>query len=270
MVELTRRSKNEPKPTPPEVEKSVPEHGVVLEFIVDNKAGVMPDIPQERYGSCIMTMPLVQHQCITTEEDKEAIGQINAAIIADIDAAEKTPDSKNVYAHQTDFLMYKQSPAIDWVRKIAFNFVERLIATDHWTLFPVDGWGIRYEKGDRSQKHAHWPHSWAFVYYPDAPEGSAPLEIYDKPDPAIDKTLNLAREHDTSGQAIPDKLEYERHTIIPETGKLVIFPGWVQHEVKPHPIDEPRYTVAGNIAMIRHSSTQGPTTGLPEVNRFYD
>ena len=161
---LTRRAKGSKKPKPKPVVKSVPKEGVVLEFIVDNKAGVMPDIPQDDYGSCICNFPLIQHQLIETDQDKAQIEMINQAIIADIDAAKTTPDTKNVKAHQTDFLFYKDSPGVDWVRRTAFSFVERMIDLRRWTLLPVDGWGIRYNRGDSAQRHAHWPHSWAYVY----------------------------------------------------------------------------------------------------------
>ena len=254
---LTRRAKGSKKPKPKPVVKSVPKEGVVLEFIVDNKAGVMPDIPQDDYGSCICNFPLIQHQLIETDQDKAQIEMINQAIIADIDAAKTTPDTKNVKAHQTDFLFYKDSPGVDWVRRTAFSFVERMIDLRRWTLLPVDGWGIRYDRGDSAQRHAHWPHSWAYVYTVSAGPDAAPLEIYDEPDPAIQKTLDLAREYDKSGQAIPASISFQRHSVIPEAGKLCIFPGWVQHEVPKHESDQPRYIVAGNIAQVRIDEGKG-------------
>ena len=86
---------------------------------------------------------------------------------------------------------------------------------------------------------------------------AAPLEIYDEPDPAIQKTLDLAREYDKSGQAIPASISFQRHSILPEAGKLCIFPGWVQHEVPKHESDQPRYIVAGNIAQVRIDEGKG-------------
>ena len=139
---------------------------------------------------------------------------------------------------------------MNWVREVAFKFVERFIDLNRWKLYPVDGWGIRYQKGDRTKKHAHWPHSWAYVYFVDCGDDCSPLEIYSEPDPAIQRTLDLAREHDKSGQAIPESIAYQRHSIKPEPGKLCIFPGWVPHEVKEQQSERARYVVAGNIAQI--------------------
>ena len=247
---MSRRSPDQQKAKPTEIKKKVMSEGVILEFVVDNKQGVMPDIPQSDYGSCIMNMPLIQHQLIETEEDRAQIEQINQRIKNDIDMARRTDDAKNVSAHQTDFLFYKQSQGVNWVREVAFKFVERFIDLNRWKLYPVDGWGIRYQKGDRTKKHAHWPHSWAYVYFVDCGDDCSPLEIYSEPDPAIQRTLDLAREHDKSGQAIPESIAYQRHSVKPEPGKLCIFPGWVPHEVKEQQSERARYVVAGNIAQI--------------------
>ena len=232
------------------IKKSVPESGVQLEFIVDNNAGILPDIPQANYGSCMMNMPLIEHHLMANDEDKKQITKINERIKNDIDMARATADSKNVYAHQTDFLFYKQSQGVNWVREIAFRFIEPVIDLNRWTLAPVDGWGIKYNKGDRARRHSHWPYTWAFVYFVDSCPKCSYLEIYDTPDPAIDNLLERAREFDQSGQAIPKNMMYKRHSVKPDPGKMVIFPGWVPHEVFEHECDHPRYVVAGNVAML--------------------
>ena len=82
----------------------------------------MPDIPQSDYGSCIMNMPLIQHQLMTTDEDRAQIQQINQRIKNDIDMARRTDDAKNVSAHQTDFLFYKQSQAVVVYLKCSYYF----------------------------------------------------------------------------------------------------------------------------------------------------
>ncbi len=261
MVEINTRDPNQPKATwEGEVKQQLnPTHGIVLQFIVDNNEGVMPDVPQSEYGSAVMNLPIVNHQLMETEDDKQQIGLINNIMIDDIEKAIPAKDSKNVRAHQTQWLYYKESEAINWAKDIAISFLSRVIDLNHWMLLPVDGWGLRYDKGDHAKEHAHWPHSWAWIYYASACPESAPLEIYADPDPAVNKTLQLAKEMDTTGQKIPDTIQYERHTIEPEPGRLIIIPGWVQHEVKPHESDYPRYAAAGNIAMVRAGGPKGPT-----------
>ncbi len=202
----------------------------VHEIVCDNSKGAVPDLPVEKYGTCIVDKALIEHHF---DADK-----INNRIIRDINLSECAEDTKNVKAHQTDFLFYKKSAAIDWVRRNAFKMIEFHISLNHWKLLPVDGWGIKYNKGDYTQLHSHWPHTWAFVYFANGCPDCSPLEIYEQPDPT----------------APTDICKYHRATIIPQPGKMVIFPGWVQHSVNKHTCDHPRYTVAGNVAQVRINS----------------
>ena len=48
---MSRRSPDQQRAKPKEIKKKVMTEGVILEFVVDNKQGVMPDIPQSDYGS---------------------------------------------------------------------------------------------------------------------------------------------------------------------------------------------------------------------------
>jgi len=201
----------------------------IHEIVCDNTNGVLPDLPVDKYGSCIVDKALIEHHF--------DVNKINKQIIRDINLSKCAEDTKNVKAHQTDFLFYKKSAGIDWVRRAAFKIIESYISLNHWQLLPVDGWGIRYNKGDHTQLHSHWPHTWAFVYFPDGCANCSPLDIYEQPDPVAQF-----------------ECQYQRASIIPQPGKMVIFPGWVLHGVKRHQCDHPRYTVAGNVAQVRINS----------------
>ena len=67
-------------------------------------------------------------------------------------------------------------------------------------------WGVIYEKGEGGGMHNHYPNRWSFVYYVNAPEGSAPLNICG----------------DTG------EIEVSAN---PSVGGCVLIPAWVNHYV---------------------------------------
>lgn len=70
------------------------------------------------------------------------------------------------------------------------------------TTFTCDQlWAIQYEDGDYTQSHDHFPSDFSCVYYVDVEEGCSPI-IFE------------------------NQLE-----IIPEAGKLIMFPSLIEHEV---------------------------------------
>ena len=81
----------------------------------------------------------------------------------------------------------------------------------------VELWGQYYKKGDYQITHAHNPLSWSFVYYVNAPKGSAPLVF-------------------TSSNK----------KIFPKPGMLVLFPSWLEHYVPKHKCEEIRSVVLGD------------------------
>ena len=64
-------------------------------------------------------------------------------------------------------------------------------------------WIAEYSKGNHARKHAHYPADWAAVYYIEVEEYASPLCFEDKLD------------------------------VHPEEGMLVMFPGILEHRVKP-------------------------------------
>ena len=112
----------------------------------------------------------------------------------------------------------------DWVYKIILGF-----------NFSYDGifdlklrnlWGQYYKKGDYQITHAHNPLSWSFVYYVNAPKGSAPLVF------------------ETTGTKIR-----------PEEGKVIIFPSIMRHGVPKNNCKD-RLTLVGNIPYILLNANQ--------------
>ena len=73
------------------------------------------------------------------------------------------------------------------------------------------------KRGYYQRPHHHNHHYWSFVYFVNAPRGSAPLVFTES-----------------------------NKKIIPKSGMLVIFPGWVWHHVPKNGCDG-RITLAGNL-----------------------
>ena len=103
----------------------------------------------------------------------------------------------------------------DWVYNIIQGF-----SNNYDELFDLklkDLWGQYYKKGDYQITHNHNPLSWSFVYYVNAPKGSAPLVF-------------------TSSNK----------KIFPKPGMLVLFPSWIEHHVPKHKCEEIRSVVSGD------------------------
>lgn len=79
-------------------------------------------------------------------------------------------------------------------------------------------WGMCYTDGDYAVPHDHWPSLWSSTYYINPPE-------------------------DSPGLYFNDLDEY----VFPKNGTLILFPGWVKHEVKKKNFVGNRYVVAANL-----------------------
>ena len=64
-------------------------------------------------------------------------------------------------------------------------------------------WSAEYTEGNYARKHGHYPSDWAVVYYIEVEENASPLRFADRLD------------------------------VVPEEGMLVLFPGILEHRVKP-------------------------------------
>ena len=132
----------------------------------------------------------------------------------------------NVQADMTKWTMFND---VDFKKIIDFAIdVTKggLVSVPQGTFFATDCWGAVYKKGESCNPHAHHPAVWSFVYYVQADPKNAPLVF------------------PTSGNAI-----------YPNTGLMVVFPGWVTHSVPPEESDKERFIVAGNLSIDRPQAT---------------
>ena len=87
-----------------------------------------------------------------------------------------------------------------------------------------DCWGAVYRKGEFTQSHDHWPSIWSWCYYVNVSSKCSPLH-FKNASGILNEPLNVQ----------------------PSNGLMVIFPGWVKHEVKPQSCEHERVMIAGNI-----------------------
>ena len=99
--------------------------------------------------------------------------------------------------------------------------------------FLVDNfWIAEYSKGNYARKHGHYPADWAGVYYIEVEENASPLRFEDKLD------------------------------VKPEEGMLVMFPGILDHRVKP--TEGRRVCAAMNLHKCPYKEWEGMNGGYED------
>jgi hypothetical protein len=101
--------------------------------------------------------------------------------------------------------------------KKLFDWIISFISKSSFIVQKVDHfWFAKYNKGDRTLSHTHFPCLYSFVYFVNAPEGSSPLVFT------------------SSDQSVEAK-----------KGRVVIFPASLEHHVPVNECDN-RIVLAGN------------------------
>jgi uncharacterized protein (TIGR02466 family) len=106
--------------------------------------------------------------------------------------------------------------------------------------YGVQGWAMILGDGDYVQVHDHGESHWSTVYYVDAGEEGKNAES--------GKIAFIDPRH--GGRPAPGlDLFPSTFTIMPRTGALVIFPGWLQHYVHAYRGARPRISISCNVVM---------------------
>jgi uncharacterized protein (TIGR02466 family) len=104
----------------------------------------------------------------------------------------------------------------------------------------IHAWAMVMRNGDYTIPHDHAEVHWATVYYADA--GDA--------DDAVDRASGLLAlvdpRHGTRPMPVLE-LTGSTFTVIPRTGRLVVFPGWLQHYVHAYKGKRPRVSISCNV-----------------------
>ena len=91
------------------------------------------------------------------------------------------------------------------------------------TQYPVEykvstSWGLIYTKGQSTSSHTHWPDTWSWTYCVSACKDCSRLVF-----------------------------THADYSIVPQESQMIIFPGWLHHEVPTHTCDHERIMIAGNL-----------------------
>ncbi len=128
----------------------------------------------------------------------------------------------NVQADMTKWTMF-QDADFKKIIDFAIDVIKGgLVSIPNGEFYATDCWGACYKKGDSCRPHAHHPAIWSFVYYVDAEPDDSPL-------------------------VFPTR----QNAIYPNSGLMIVFPGWVTHSVPPQEKDKERIVIAGNISVDR-------------------
>lgn len=101
----------------------------------------------------------------------------------------------------------------------------------------VHAWSMIMRKGDYTLAHDHGEADWSAVYYIDAGDGPPSGDlIFDDP------RVGPRRRHSPHLAAT--------HGLSPRAGHLVVFPGWLRHQVQPYEGERPRISLAANLIVV--------------------
>ena len=86
-------------------------------------------------------------------------------------------------------------------------------------------WGLIYNQGQKTNSHTHWPDTWSWTYCVKACEDCSPLVF-----------------------------SHANYRITPQESQMIIFPGWIHHEVPEQTCDHERIMIAGNLVSVYETS----------------
>jgi len=97
-------------------------------------------------------------------------------------------------------------------------------------------WGMKYNDGDCTPAHGHFPSLWSWTYYPKVDDNTSPLQICSSLE-GLEKTERLDSKRFDQNPAL---------SITPKTGQLVLFQSHIYHQVPLVEGQYDRYCVAAN------------------------
>ncbi len=114
----------------------------------------------------------------------------------------------------------------------------------------IEMWANVNSPGDANQMHCHPAAYWSGVYYPDP--GGAEVEghggellLEDPRYPLAYMTIPDLLLRDAEGDPM-----YSQIAIRPVAGRIVLFPSWLRHSVRPHQGDRDRVSIALNLVLV--------------------
>ncbi len=103
----------------------------------------------------------------------------------------------------------------------------------------VQAWWTVYEKGAFIPRHTHACSQISGAYYLRQPKGAGPITFFNPIGPLINHFFH----EDLIFQVSTDM------DVQPETGTLLLFPGWLEHETKENKSDDDKIIVSFNLTL---------------------
>jgi hypothetical protein len=121
-------------------------------------------------------------------------------------------------------------------------------------------WAMVMRNGDYTIPHDHSEVHWATVYYADA--GDADKKLH----PASGLLALVDPRH--GGRPMPGlDLLGGTYTVLPRTGRLVVFPGWLMHYVHSYFGNRPRVSISCNVVFEPVQATEAASTSSPAAGQ---
>lgn len=136
---------------------------------------------------------------------------------------------------------------LGWVGQAVKSMTQFTTGAEH-VSGEIDAWGWANVswKGSYNKPHIHPEAMWSGVYYVDV--GSSPAE---QPDSGIIEFLDPRAGIDIL--KVPGMPFTGKYKLKPETGMLVLFPGWLYHFVNSYQGDDLRISIAFNVKVLEAS-----------------
>ena len=143
--------------------------------------------------------------------------------ILDYQVSHKKSNKSNVKAWHSKYALHNDTKDFDDLIKIVEDRVWHSLDQTKFRNFRiecVESWAIIYKKGDETVRHKHSDQQYSAVYYAKAEHNAAPIK-------------------------------FDNHlSIIPETGMLICFPGWLWHHVPKIVDDQERICMSFNLNCV--------------------
>ena len=174
-------------------------------------------------------MLVKQETIIVTETitDGELLNQQLEKDIRDAGYGSKLTTAK---CYRTRWNMHETSNAFALLGQGAISVAKRFYTDEYdengnrkdYNLRVSESWGLIYGIDNSTGVHQHWPSLWSYTYCVKGCKDCSPL-------------------------VFPTVVGEDTYKVHPEVGQLILFPGWVNHEVPRQKCDHERIMVAGNI-----------------------
>ncbi len=126
---------------------------------------------------------------------------------------------------------------VEHVSRAAIELVPELAERSDHGLRLLQTWAMIMRSGHYAIPHDHGRTTWSVVYYADSGDGDEASGELAFSDPRV------------GARPLPGVLGADLFTFQPRTGALVIFPGWLRHQVLTYRGDRPRISIAANLSM---------------------